>query len=34
MPNDELTFEERLELEQLKQRWRDSKDGRLRAIAK
>jgi nucleotidyltransferase/DNA polymerase involved in DNA repair len=34
MPNDELTFEERMELEQLKQRWRDSKDGRLRAIAK
>jgi hypothetical protein len=34
MPNDELTFEERMELEQLKQRWHDSKDGRLRAIAK
>jgi len=34
MPNDELTFEERTELEQVKQRWRDSKDGRLRAIAK
>jgi len=34
MPNDQLTFEERTQLEQVKQRWRDSKDGRLRAIAK
>ena len=34
MPNDELTFEERTELEQVKQRWREAKDGRLRAIAK
>jgi hypothetical protein len=33
MPNDELTFEERAELEQVKQRWRDSKDERLRATA-
>jgi hypothetical protein len=33
MSQDELTFEERTELEQLKQQWRDSKDERLRSMA-